>query len=117
VLVLPNPDLVYPKGPGELGFTAGTMALMLEAALERRFPGANLRFDHLGKPEPHLFRAGAARLDLAIDDVVMIGDQLETDIAGANAAGCASALLHGDISRWHPSRKVAPSWLLDRLWP
>ena len=117
VLVLPNPDLIYPKGPGELGFTAGTMALMIEAALERRFPGANLVFDHLGKPEPHLFRAGATRLGLDITDVVMIGDQIETDIAGANAAGCASALLSGEISRWQPGRKVAPTWLLDRLWP
>lgn len=116
VLVLPNPDLVYPKAPGEIGFTAGTMALMIEAALARRFPDEHLVFDRLGKPEPHLFRAGAERIGLAIDNVVMIGDQIETDIAGANAAGCASALLAGEISRWQPGRKVAPTWLLDRLW-
>ena len=50
-LVLPNPDLVYPKGGGELGFTAGTMALMIEAALARRFPTANLRFEHYAGKE------------------------------------------------------------------
>ena len=54
VLVLPNPDLIYPKGGGELGFTAGSIALLLEAALARRFPGHELVFEHLGKPEPHL---------------------------------------------------------------
>src|SRR4029079_133024 len=32
-LVLPNPDLVYPKGEREYGFTAGSMALVIEAAL------------------------------------------------------------------------------------
>jgi HAD superfamily hydrolase (TIGR01450 family) len=121
-LLLPNPDLLYPKGQGELGFTAGAMALLLEAGLARRFPRLRLVFDRLGKPEPHLFVAGAQRLGLAIDRVVMIGDQLETDIAGAAAAGCASALLAGGISRWDdeastdPHPTVAPTWLLDALW-
>jgi ribonucleotide monophosphatase NagD (HAD superfamily) len=75
-LVLPNPDLVYPKGGGELGFTAG-----------------------------------------AIDRLVMIGDQLETDVAGARAAGVATALLEG-VSRWEHARQAAsitPDWLLDAL--
>lgn len=124
-LVLPNPDLVYPKAPGELGFTAGTMALMIEAALARRFPGASLVFDRLGKPEPHLFTAAARHLGLAPDRLVMIGDQLETDIAGANAACVPSALLAGPISRWTdeesidaPSpRRPTPTWLIDALWP
>ncbi|CAN5199542.1 HAD-IIA family hydrolase [soil metagenome] len=75
-LILPNPDLVYPKGGGELGFTDGAIALLLEAALSRRFPGAQLRFTHLGKPEPHLFRAAAQQLALPADQLLMIGDTL-----------------------------------------
>ena len=99
-LVLPNPDLVYPKGGGELGFTAGAMALLIEAALARRFPARGLRVrctsaspSRTCSPRP---RAGSA---LAPDRLVMIGDQLETDIAGARAAGVATALLAG-VSRW-----------------
>ncbi len=118
-LVLPNPDLVYPKGGGELGFTAGSIAMLIEAALARRFPSLQLRFDHLGKPEAHLFREAARRLALAPERLVMIGDQLETDVAGARAAGVATALLAG-VTRWEHSRHaaaIAPSWLLDRLWP
>jgi HAD superfamily hydrolase (TIGR01450 family) len=111
-LVLPNPDLVYPKGGGELGFTAGAMALLVETALARRFPGERLVFDRLGKPEPHLFREGARRLGAA--SPVLIGDQLETDIAGARAAGVAAALYAG-ISRWQPGGAVAPTYLLDGL--
>jgi ribonucleotide monophosphatase NagD (HAD superfamily) len=49
----------------------------------------------------------------------MVGDQLETDIAGARAAGVATALLAG-VSRWEHAQgaaAVAPAWLLDTLWP
>jgi len=122
-LILPNPDLVYPKGSGELGFTAGSIALLIEAALARRFPAHDrLRFVHLGKPEPHLFADGARRLGIAPSELVMVGDQLETDVAGARAAGIDVALLAG-VSSWehaqHGARaiEVAPTWLLDKLAP
>ena len=118
-LILPNPDLVYPKGGGELGFTAGAIALVIEAALARRFPGERLVFERLGKPEPHLMLHAARRLAIAPDRLVMIGDQLETDVAGAHAAGIAAALLAG-VSRWEHVRgttAIAPAWLLDTLAP
>ncbi|HET7500050.1 MAG TPA: HAD-IA family hydrolase [Kofleriaceae bacterium] len=122
-LILPNPDLVYPKGGGELGFTAGAMALLIEAALARRFPERALRFEHLGKPAPHLFTE--ARRRLGTGHVVMIGDQLETDIAGARAAGIDAALLAG-VSRWsglQPQARnegrsgIAPTYLLATIQP
>jgi HAD superfamily hydrolase (TIGR01450 family) len=113
-LVLPNPDLVYPKGGGELGLTAGAMALVIEAALARRFPGEPLRFDRLGKPAPALFAEAAARLGVPPAQLVMIGDQLETDVAGARAAGIAAALLAG-VSRWDPAAPIAPTYLLATL--
>lgn len=116
-LILPNPDLVYPKGGGELGFTAGAIALLLEAALARRFPNKALRFVHLGKPQPLLFATAANQLGLAPDQLVMIGDQLETDIAGARAAGCKCALLAG-VSKWEHARDhaaVTPDYLLETL--
>jgi HAD superfamily hydrolase (TIGR01450 family) len=116
-LVLPNPDLVYPKGDGEFGFTAGSMALLIEAALTRRFPTRGLRFDHLGKPAPHLFTEGQRRTGAA--RVVMIGDQLETDIAGARAAGIDSALLLSGVSRWPGTATsgIAPTYLLATIEP
>lgn len=116
-LVVPNPDLVYPKGDGELGFTAGAMALLVEAALARRYPAAGLVFEHLGKPEPHLFREAARRLALEPARLVMIGDQLETDVAGARAAGIAAALLAG-VSRWDDrDAALAPTYLLGTIEP
>ncbi len=111
-LVLPNPDLVYPKGGGELGFTAGAMALLVEAALARRFPDHRLVFDRIGKPAPDLFLAGKQRL--GVERVVMIGDQLETDIAGARAAGIDAALLAG-VSRYERGAAIVPTYLLADL--
>jgi ribonucleotide monophosphatase NagD (HAD superfamily) len=48
----------------------------------------------------------------------MIGDQIETDIAGANAAGLDSALLTGGVSLPQLAgidEAHRPTWLLSRL--
>lgn len=121
-LVLPNPDLVYPKGGGELGITAGGMALVIETVLARRFGARAPKFVHLGKPAPAIFEAACARLGLTDrSQVVMVGDQLETDIAGARAAGLRAALVAG-VSRWALGEDVdaahaavAPDYLLATI--
>ena len=102
-LVLPNPDLIFPAGPGRYGVTSGAIAAMIEVSLERRFPGAAPRFERLGKPYRPLFDEGLRRLELAPGQrAVMIGDQLETDVAGALGAGIDAALLHTGVTRWRP---------------
>jgi HAD superfamily hydrolase (TIGR01450 family) len=96
-LVLPNPDLTFPAGAEGFGIAAGSVALMFEAALARRYPQRDdLRFARLGKPLPHLYEH--AMRFLGTRNAVMIGDQLETDIAGAHAAGIASALIGTGVS-------------------
>lgn len=100
-LVLPNPDLLYPKSASELGFTAGSVAGMIEAGVARKFPDRTVRFDRLGKPAPALLYHARAKVlgHLAAPRLVMVGDQVETDIAAARAAGLDSALVDG-VSRW-----------------
>jgi HAD superfamily hydrolase (TIGR01450 family) len=115
-LVVPNPDLIYPSGDG-FGLAAGSIALMFEAALARRYPRRDdLRFARLGKPEPHLFEEAIGRIGSR--NVVMIGDQLETDIAGANAAGIDSVLLATGVSTMDLDAAPAqcrPAWLMRSL--
>jgi putative hydrolase of the HAD superfamily len=41
----------------------------------------------VGKPDPRIFEAALAALDLAPADAVMVGDSLTRDVAGAHAAG------------------------------
>ncbi len=113
-LLLPNPDLIYPTGAG-YGITAGSLALMIEAILARRYGDSPAcRFTRLGKPHPALFQE-AVRCS-GSRNPVMIGDQLETDIAGAQASGIASALLAGGVSRGiSPADGPRPTWLLPSL--
>lgn len=112
-------DLSYPKCEGEIDFTAGAIALLIEAALARRLPSCGLAIDQLGKPKPCLFTAASGYLGIAPHRLVMLGDQIETDVVGARAAGVDAALLAG-ISSWDQARAVAtvaPQWLLDTLFP
>jgi HAD superfamily hydrolase (TIGR01450 family) len=96
-LILVNPDLIFPTAAAGFGLAAGSIALILEAALHLRYPDRNeLRFTRLGKPHPWIFEAALQRVGSR--DMVMIGDQLETDIRGANAFGIDSALVTGGVS-------------------
>lgn len=117
-LLLPNPDLVYPKGPGRIGITAGSVALLIEAALRLRFPSRRPTFVRLGKPHRPMFDEARRRLgSRGGGRIVMLGDQLATDIAGAEAAGIDSVLVGtgltdplgelGDVAR--------PTWRLASL--
>lgn len=121
-LVLPNPDLVFPAGGGRFGFTSGAIALLFEAALARRYPEQRIEFDRLGKPHRPLFDAAVRRLGTR--RLLVVGDQLETDIAGARRAGLDAALLVTGVSRWQPGSPGSPgsidaaegpTYLLDRL--
>lgn len=110
-LILPNPDLVYPTGRG-CGITSGAIAVMMEAALQRRYPDReDIGFVRLGKPYPDLFEAAMALTGSR--NVLMVGDQLETDILGANGVGIDSALVPGGITG-HRVRvgNIAPTYVL-----
>lgn len=116
-LILPNPDLVFLKSAGEFGIASGTMALMFEAALALRYPGRDdLRFVRLGKPHAAIFAEALRRSGTR--DMIMIGDQLATDIRGARDFGLAAALVAGGISTGVPvdlPEALRPTYLLKGL--
>ncbi len=47
----------------------------------------------IGKPAPEFFAAVARSLELPTADVVMVGDDPEADVAGAQGAGCLGVLV------------------------
>ena len=57
----------------------------LLAAVLECLPG--LAFEVVGKPEPGLFRVALERLGVGSGEAVLIGDNPDTDGAGAKAAG------------------------------
>ena len=120
-LLLPNPDLIYPSGEPTYSFAGAALAAMIESALERLYgPRDDLKFVKLGKPFTPIFeeanrRAGAGSF-------VMIGDQMETDIAGANNFGIDSAVVTTGINRLHTVEELSalpdsirPTFLLESI--
>ena len=126
-LVIPNPDLVYPKGNGAFGFAVGSVARMFEGVLAQRASGPEdpdrdgLRFTPLGKPHAPMFEQAVERHGgrKRIGEMVMVGDQLETDIRGARDFGIDTVLVDGGVAPAHSEAErfgeVRPTWRLQSL--
>lgn len=82
-LYVANPDAAHPGPDG--GPVPETGALL--AALCAVVPG--LAFEMVGKPAPFLFDLALARAGVAAEEAVLVGDNPETDGAGAARAGIA----------------------------
>jgi HAD superfamily hydrolase (TIGR01459 family) len=101
-----NPDRASPRGGGLNVASPGALAHAHAAA------GGDVRF--YGKPHLPVFRAIEAALGLPSGRLLMVGDSLEHDIAGATAAGWASAFVEGGL---HAARFAQgdPGAVLSRL--
>jgi HAD superfamily hydrolase (TIGR01450 family) len=127
-LLLPNPDIIYSSGESAYSFAAAALADMIEAALTRLFgqPQAH-RFIRLGKPFAPIFDEAVRRAEQAGQvrgkkSIVMIGDQMETDIAGANAYGIDSVVVTTGINQLHTTEELSvlpaetrPTYLLESI--
>jgi len=80
-----NPDRTLPTPEGFIP-GSGTVIGALEIASGRK---AMI----IGKPEPFLYEMALKRLGLSPSETLAVGDRLETDIAGAQAAGIHTALV------------------------
>lgn len=115
-LILPNPDLIYPKAGTEYGITAGSIGLMIESILAQRYgEKAELKFERLGKPEAWIYEAACKKANTK--DALMIGDQMQTDILGAHNFGIDSLLLLTGLTQNKPGSQsaVKPTYVLSTL--
>jgi NagD protein len=89
-LVVTNPDNWCPVGDGKTRPGAGAVAAFLEAC-------SGMRAYYLGKPNPYMFTQASKRLSAQfkrnLDEVIMIGDTMETDIRGAIESGIQAYLV------------------------
>lgn len=85
ILLASNADAVIPTPYGPEP-EAGPVIAFLEVA-------SGMTATVLGKPHPAIFHLAVERLGIAKDEVVMIGDTPETDIAGGFAAGLRTFLV------------------------
>ena len=81
-----NPDRTFPT-PNGLMPGAGTSLAAIEAA-------SYVSPTVIGKPKPIIFEIALERLGVKPEEALMVGDRLETDIAGGQKAGCPAALVY-----------------------
>lgn len=86
-LVAANPDFSHPDPRGAPVPEAGALLCAVEVCA-----GVKAR-RVIGKPSPHLFREALLRLGCEAREAVVIGDNPNTDIAGAAALGLRSILV------------------------
>ncbi|HEU0163623.1 MAG TPA: HAD-IIA family hydrolase [Thermomicrobiales bacterium] len=110
-LIATNPDRYcpFPGGRGEPDAAA------IVGAIEG-CTGARCEYV-FGKPDPFMLDAAMQRLGLSVDECMMIGDRLGTDIAMAVAAGMRSALvLTGETTpELLAASTIRPTWVLARI--
>lgn len=115
-LILPNPDLIYPKDEKSFGIVSGMIAHMLEGALKLRFPRGEFKIQALGKPGSYIFEQAKNRFPGK--KLLMVGDQIETDVKGAHTNGIDSALMLGGVvceKNLSPEGAYSPTYLLESL--
>ncbi|HSM57222.1 MAG TPA: HAD-IIA family hydrolase [Candidatus Sulfomarinibacteraceae bacterium] len=104
-----NPDVTF---PAEAGFMpgAGSILAFLRAATGQE-PTV------IGKPERAIFMEALERLDSTPENTAMVGDRLETDIIGAQAAGLHTILLLSGVTRRAhlDTSDVQPDLVLDNI--
>lgn len=71
----------------------------------------------VGKPSREFFEAGLSRLGLQAKDVAMIGDDIESDVGGAQALGMLGVLVRTGKYRaeWADHSTVVPDLTLDSI--
>lgn len=84
-LVASNADATFPASGGELWPGAGSLLAAVETAAGR---SADIV---VGKPHRPMFDAALSRVGTG--DVLVVGDRIETDVAGATSAGLDAALV------------------------
>ena len=70
----------------------------------------------VGKPSPHFFSTVLADMCLAPDEVLMVGDDLSTDIRGAQEAGMRAALVRtGKYRAGYKDPAITPDFTIDSV--
>ncbi|MDA8141316.1 MAG: HAD-IIA family hydrolase [Desulfobacteraceae bacterium] len=96
-LIVPNPDEFYPGGALKIHIAAGGVARFIQQVLKAY--GLALAPFYLGKPFAPIFQKAHQLLErtqgrsIPPERILMAGDNLAADIAGANQVGFRSALL------------------------
>ncbi len=94
---------------GALSLDAGGFVALLEFAARKE---ASI----LGKPSPDFFRLACASMGLEPGEVLMVGDDIESDVLGAQRAGMkACQVKTGKFRPEDLERGIEPDYLIDSI--
>jgi 4-nitrophenyl phosphatase len=98
--------------PLENGHGVGSGGIM--AALEK---ATGVKALSIGKPEPRMFEIAMRRLHAEPQDILVLGDRLETDILGAIRAGMKTGLLLTGVTDREMLRDspIQPDYIFENL--
>lgn len=102
-----NPDLVD-NNSGEPELNVGSWVKMLEVA-------AGVEAVYIGKPFPWIFELTSEGMGLNKEQVLMIGDRVQTDIRGAKDFGIRAALVKTGEYKPRDLDDIQPDIILDSL--
>ena len=95
-----NPDKTFPTPRGEIPGAGAWVSVITTAT--------DIHPIYAGKPAPYLIDLARDRLGTTKEETLVVGDRLETDIAGGQAAGCPCALVLSGVSTAEQARKWKP---------
>ncbi len=93
-----NPDKTFPTPRGEIPGAGSWISVIVTAT--------GVEPLYAGKPKPFLLELARSRLGTEKSQTLVVGDRLETDVAGSQAAGMPVALVLSGVS----TRAQAEKW-------
>ncbi len=95
-----NADVTFPTPQG-LVPGVGAILACIEAA-------TSVKPHVVGKPAPDIYEIAMARMGVTPEETLVVGDRLETDIAGAQTLGCHTALVLSGVTDITAAQKWTP---------
>jgi 4-nitrophenyl phosphatase len=106
-----NPDLTFPTPSGLVPGTGAILAAISAAT------GVDPII--VGKPKATMYQIALERMKISPENVLVVGDRPETDIAGAQQIGCHTALVLSGVTdvqqaaAWHPTPDIIAADLAE----
>lgn len=95
-----NPDKTFPTPRGEIPGAGSWYSIVITAS--------NIEPIVAGKPGPAMMELALQRLKLAPENVLVVGDRIETDILAGQAVGCPCALVLSGVSARAEAENLTP---------
>jgi 4-nitrophenyl phosphatase len=111
-----NGDKTFPTPEGLVPGAGSILAALIAST--------NIEPEVIGKPQPTIFLRALKFLGTHPENSLVIGDRLETDIAGGQTVGCKTAVVLSGVSirsmaeKWRPSPDMIAenlAYIIERL--